>query len=86
LASHVLGLVLRRLPQDWQSHWAHRAVLVESFVATERFRGTCYRAGNWLEVGATQGRSRQGQSGVRVPVKRLYLRALAPNFRRELCA
>jgi len=86
LASHVLGLVLRRLPQDWQSHWGHRAVLVESFVATERFRGTCYRAGNWLEVGVTQGRSRQGQSGVRVPVKRLYLRALALNFRRELCA
>lgn len=86
LASHVLGLVLRRLPQDWQTHWGQRAVLVESFVAAGRFRGTCYRAGNWVEVGVTQGRSRQGQAGVRVPVKRLYLRALAPNFRRELCA
>ena len=62
------------------------AVLVESFVEAGRFRGTCYRAGNWVEVGTTQGRSRQGQSGVRVPVKRLYLRVLAPNFRRELCA
>jgi hypothetical protein len=86
LASHVLGLVLRRLPQDWQTHWGQRAVLVESFVEAGRFRGTCYRAGNWVEVGVTQGRSRQGQAGVRVPVKRLYLRALAPNFRRELCA
>jgi hypothetical protein len=85
LASHVLGLVLRRLPRDWQTHCGQRAVLVESFVEAGRFRGTCYRAGNWLEVGATQGRSRQGQPGVRVPVKRLYLQVLAPNFRRELC-
>jgi hypothetical protein len=86
LASHVLSLVLRRLPQDWQVHCGQRAVLTESFVEVGRFHGTCYRASNWLEVGATQGRSRAGQPGVRVPVKRLYLRALTPNFRRELGA
>jgi len=85
LASHVLGLVLRRLPQDWQVHCGQRAVLIESFVEVVRFQGTCYRASNWLEVGLTQGRSRAGQPGVRVPIKRLYLRALAPDFRQVLC-
>lgn len=86
LASRVLGLALRRLPQDWRTHCGQRAVLVESFVEVGRFQGTCYRASGWLEAGLTRGRSRQGQPGLRVPVKRLYLRALARDFRRELCA
>ena len=85
LASHVLGLVLRRLGQDWQVQCGQRAVLVESFVEVERFAGTCYRASHWLEVGLTQGRSRAGRPGLRVPIKRLYLRALARDFRRVLC-
>jgi hypothetical protein len=85
LASHVLSLVLRRLGRDWQVQCGQRAVLVESFVEVERFAGTCYRASNWLEVGRTQGRSRAGRPGLWVPVKRLYLRALARDFRRVLC-
>jgi hypothetical protein len=85
LASHVLALVLRRLPQDWQSCYGQKAVLVESFVEVERFAGTCYRASNWLEVGLTQGRSRAGRPGLRVPVKRLYLRPLMREFRQVLC-
>ncbi len=85
LASHLLGVVLRRLAQDWQVHCGQRAVLVESFVELGRFAGTCYRASNWREVGLTQGRSRAGQPGVSVPRKRVFVRALRGDFRRVLC-
>jgi hypothetical protein len=30
-------------------------VLAEAFVDSSRFVGTCYRAANWIEVGATRG-------------------------------
>lgn len=85
LASHVLGLVLRRLPEDWQAFCGQRPVLVESFVEVDRFAGICYRANNWLEVGLTRGRSRAGRAGLRVPVKRIYLRPLRRDFRQRLC-
>ena len=51
LASRVLGLSLRRLPRDWQQRYATPLLLVETFVDPQRFRGTCYRAANWIEVG-----------------------------------
>jgi hypothetical protein len=34
--------------------------LAETFVDSSRFRGTCYRASNWLCVGQTQGWSKSG--------------------------
>jgi hypothetical protein len=44
LASKVLGMVLRRLSADWQAHWGHPVLVVESFVDESLYRGTCYRA------------------------------------------
>jgi hypothetical protein len=85
LASHLLAIVLRRLPFDWQSHHARPAVLAESFVEIGRLVGTCYRASNWLNLGATRGRSRHGRPGLRVPLKHVYLRPLVPDFRAPLC-
>ena len=55
LASRVLGLSLRRLPGDWLALHGQPVLLAESFVDPARFAGTCYRAANWLEVGATRG-------------------------------
>ena len=55
LASRVLGLSLRRLPRDWQQRYATPLLLVETFVDPQRFRGTCYRAANWIELGLTRG-------------------------------
>ena len=52
LASHVLCPSLRRLPRDWLARHGHALLLAETFVDPERFAGTCYRAANWLEVGA----------------------------------
>lgn len=77
LASHVLGTVQRRISKDWQVKYAHELRWLETFVDTERFAGTCYRAANWQEVGRTRGRTRQDrQHRLRVNVKYVLLYAL----------
>jgi hypothetical protein len=58
LASRVLSLAARQLRLDWQARYGYRPLLLETFVASERYRGTCYRAANWVEVGHTKGRGR----------------------------
>jgi len=78
LASHVLSLVLARLPQDWQQRYGRRPVLVETFVDPGRFKGTCYRAANWVAIGQTAGR-RDGRR------KEIYVYALCPDWRERLC-
>ena len=61
LASSVLGANLRRLSADWVERYGHRILLVETFVDLERFRGTCYRAANWMYLGRTRGMGRRGR-------------------------
>lgn len=58
LATTVLSVAARRLPQDWWEHYRVRPVLLETLVDPSRYAGTCYRAANWLEVGVTTGRGR----------------------------
>lgn len=60
LASRVLARVLRRLGADWQAVYGHPVYLAETFVDGSRFRGTCYRASNWIELGQTRGWSKHG--------------------------
>ena len=55
LASHILGRVARRIAADWQGRYGHRVALLETFVERGRFRGSCYRAANWIGVGQTRG-------------------------------
>ncbi len=55
LASHLLSLNLKRLSDDWQQHYNHPLLLVETYVDPQRFEGTCYRAANWVEIGLTKG-------------------------------
>ena len=86
LASHLLGCIARRLAADWQARYGHPVHLLETFVERQRFRGTCYRAANWICVGQTQGRTRQDRDrAIRAPVKDIYLYALTPRAREELC-
>lgn len=86
LASHLLGHVLRRLNNDWSAKYGHPIHLVETFVDRDRFKGTCYRAANWICGGQTKGRSRQDRERtIRVPVKDIYLYPLTPRFREKLC-
>jgi hypothetical protein len=87
LASHLLGQVAQRLAADWRGKYGHGIELLETFVERQRFRGTCYRAAGWVHVGATTGRSRNDrEQTLSVPVKDIYLRPLAPDWRRRLCA
>jgi hypothetical protein len=74
LASHVLGQVVGRINADWQAQYGHGLEWLETFVDTQRFKGTCYRAANWRYVGQTTGRSRQDrQHTLRVSAKAVYL-------------
>jgi Domain of unknown function (DUF4338) len=82
LGSSVLGRVARQLPQDWQHRYGYRPVLIESLVEDERFWGTCYQAANWLCLGQTTGRSKLEKSHSQiVPIKRIFVRQLSPDFR-----
>ena len=86
LASHVLGMTMRRLRKDWREHYGYEPLLAETFVEQERFEGTCYRAANWIEVGETQGRGRQdGTHSGRSPVKRIFVYPLDAQARQQLC-
>ena len=85
LASHILSRVCRRVSSDWMAKYGHPIYLLETFVDRSRFRGTCYRAANWILVGQTKGRSRNDQYfTMRVPIKDIYLYPLIKNFRRKL--
>jgi len=85
LASYVLGNICRRIQGDFEHKYGHDVVLLETFVESGRFLGTCYRASNWVYVGETQGRSRNDRhTTMSVPVKQIYLYPLEKNFREEL--
>ncbi len=87
LASHALGACLRRLPQDWKRRYGTDIALVETFVDTTRYIGTCYKAANWLKLGRTKGRSRQDRySKLKVSVKNILVYPLRRDFRKLLLA
>jgi len=62
LASHLLGAMTKVLPVDWQRAYNHPIYFFETFVDTERFKGTCYRAANWIYLGKTTGRGKNDQT------------------------
>jgi hypothetical protein len=87
LASHVLGQLTHRLRADWQRKYHAPLSVVETFVDTSRFAGTCYRAANWVGVGTTSGRTRQDRfHRLQVAPKAVYVYPLVSNFREELAA
>jgi hypothetical protein len=86
LASHVLGLAVRRLRADWRGRYGYEPVLAETYIDKERFEGTCYRAANWIELGETQGRGRQDAAHRhRCSVKRIFVYPLDRRARERLC-
>jgi hypothetical protein len=63
LASHLLGVMARRISRDWQEIYRHEVVWLETFVDPERgFLGTCYKAANWIFLGQTTGRGKNDQT------------------------
>jgi hypothetical protein len=85
LASRILSGMISPLLTDWLLRYAYRPVLLETFVESPSFRGTSYKAANWIWVGQTQGRGKLEQEHRRVcPVKQIWLYPLHPNFRKIL--
>ncbi len=87
LASRILALVSRRLPDDWQARYAYRPVLLETFVEKPRFTGTCYKAANWQNLGDTQGRGKlDTRHRYDQPIKSIWIYPLTRHFQRQLCS
>ena len=86
LASRLLSLCERRLVSDWPKRFGHPLLLLETFVDPSRFRGTIYRASNWLCLGHTRGyrRVHGGYSATPTTPKLVFARALSPNARARL--
>jgi hypothetical protein len=85
LASHILGRMAARISGDWQQLYGHPIYFLETFVDPERFRGTCYRAANWVLLGQTTGRGKQSNSYVpNRSIKEVLGYPLTPRFRELL--
>lgn len=86
LASSALALAARVVADDWQRCYGYRPVLLETLVDHKRFAGTCYKAANWIHLGATTGRGRMDRGHRRqgAAVKQLYVYPLCTRFRQQL--
>lgn len=86
LASRSLSLVSKRVRKDWLDRYGYEPVIMETFVDTERYRGTCYRAANWIYLGETAGRGRMDRYSKRtLSIKQVYMYPLVKDFREHLC-
>lgn len=86
LASHVLGLIARRISHDWQQMYNHPLFFLETFVDTDRFLGTCYKAANWSYLGVTTGRGKNDQTHKKNrSIKAVWGLPLVKDFREKLC-
>jgi hypothetical protein len=88
LASKILALSARQMPQDWEARYGNRPLLLETLVAATRFRGTCYRAANWIHLGQTAGRGRMDREHKthEQAVKDIYVYPLVRDARQLLCS
>jgi hypothetical protein len=88
LASKILALSARQMPHDWQTRYGHRPLLPETLVDANRFRGTCYRAANWICVGQTAGRGRMDREhkAYGQAIKDIYVYPLVRDARQRLCS
>jgi hypothetical protein len=85
LATKSLAMAAKRLASDWLKLYGYRPVLMETFVDTTRYQGTCYKAGNWACVGMTKGRSKYDKFHQNAsPVKSVWLMPLMKNYRAAL--
>jgi hypothetical protein len=84
LASRVLGLCARRVAADFERRYGLRPWLMESFVDPTAYAGTCYQAANWLKVGQTKGRGRNGAHDAGKTRKDVYLYPLVTDLATRL--
>jgi len=87
LASHVLAKAARQIGADWQGAFGVTPWLLETLVDPAHYRGTCYRAANWIEAGLTSGRGRDDRQHRRhgAAPKVVWIYPLFPDARERLC-
>jgi hypothetical protein len=79
LASHLLALSAEWVMRDWHATYGVRPLLLETFVDAKRYKGTCYRAANWIHLGLTQGRGKMDRHTRReLPQKDIFVYPLHP--------
>ncbi len=85
LASKILALNIKRISFDWLKVYNYPLYMLETFVEQDRFKGTCYKASNWIRVGQTKGTSKKGHKHLKHgKIKDVYLYPLNKNFKRLL--
>jgi hypothetical protein len=62
LASHILSRIARLVPREWERLYGHPVYFLETFIDVGKYRGTCYRAANWVSMGLTTGRGKNDQT------------------------
>ena len=86
LASHLLSRVVKIVSADWERLYHHPVYFIETFVNAPRYKGTCYRAANWVYMGKTTGRGKDDQTGKpNRPIKEVLGYPLLKRFREKLC-
>jgi hypothetical protein len=86
LASLLLGRMAQVISRDWQRLYQHPIYLLETFIDPERFRGSCYRAANWIYLGLSTGRGKDDQTKrANRSLKELWVYPLVKDFRDQLC-
>ncbi len=85
LASHLLGRMAKVLSADWERLYAHPIYFLETFIDPQRFRGSSYRAANWIRLGLTTGRGKDAPSQQpNRSIKEVLGYALVADFRQRL--
>lgn len=83
LASKVLSLVIKQIQDDWLNEYCYEPVLLETFVDTSCYEGTCYKASNWIYLGNTAGKGRTAVK-IKIPPKKIFMYPLEKDFREYL--
>jgi hypothetical protein len=85
LASKILALNAKRISNDWIKIYNHPLYLLETFVEQNRFKGTCYKAANWILTGQTKGTAKRGHDHLfHGKIKDVYLYTLRKDFKQKL--
>lgn len=82
LASKALSLAIKQIEEDWLREFCYAPVLLETFVDRQHFKGTCYKASNWIYLGQTKGNGRNStEHKPNRSKKDIYVYPLEKNFR-----
>lgn len=85
LASKALSLAVKQIQEDWLREYCYAPVLLETFVDTAHFKGTCYKAANWLYLGDTKGRGRMDRNKeYALSPKAIFMYPLQDDFKEVL--